>query len=75
MEPPVSDAAPAAPLLPSLDRARQGLRSPPRPRARLMTLVLCALFAAVMGVSVAAVAILGPGGGSDTARTVKLSGR
>jgi hypothetical protein len=64
----------AAPL-PSLDRVRQELRAPVRPRFRVWTLVVCALFAAIMGVSAAAVTILGPGGWPTPAHRMKMISR
>ncbi len=50
-----------AKVLPSLDRVRTGLESPPRRRPAMWVLILAALFAAVAGVSAAGVMIFGPG--------------
>jgi len=61
--------------LASLDSVRAGLQAPVRRRAPIWPLLLAATFAAIMGVSVAGVMILGPGSGVTTARTVPLSGR
>ena len=61
--------------LPSLDSVRLGLQPPPVRRASMGPLLLAAVFAAVMGVSVAGVMILGPGGGVDAARSAPISGR
>jgi len=56
----------------SLDRVRAGLQPPVRRRAPIWPLLLAASFAAIMGVSAAAVMILGPGGGAVMARTPAL---
>jgi len=61
--------------LASLDSVRAGLKSPVRPRAPIWPLLLAASFAAIMGVSVAGVMILGPVGGVAVARTFPISGR
>ncbi len=61
--------------LASLDSVRAGLQAPARRRAPIWPLLLAATFAAIMGVSVAGVMILGPGSGVAVARTVPLSGR
>jgi hypothetical protein len=61
--------------LSSLDSVRMGLQPPVRRRAPIWPLLLAASFAAVMGVSVAGVMILGPVGGVAVARTIPISGR
>ncbi len=58
-----------------LDGVRAGLEPPVRRRAPIWPLLLAATFAAIMGVSVAAVMIFGPIGGMPEARTIPISGR
>ncbi len=58
--------------LPSLDRVRTGLQTPARRRTPMWTLLLAASFAAVAGVSAAAVMILGPGGAATGARSAPI---
>ncbi len=58
-----------------LDSVRADLKAPPRRRAPIWPLLLAASFAAVMGVSVAGVMILGPGGGVAVAHTYPLGRR
>jgi hypothetical protein len=68
-----SSHAAEPPELPPLDRVRHDLRAPIRPGVRVSTLILCALFAAVMGISAAAMTIFGPlGGGSETHPIARL---
>ena len=61
--------------LASLDSVRAGLQAPVRRRAPIWPLLLAASFAAIMGVSVAGVMILGPGTGVAVTRIAPLSGR
>jgi hypothetical protein len=61
--------------LPSLDAVRVGLRAPTPRRRSMAPLLLAAVFAAIAGVSVAGVMILGPGGGVEAVRSVPLGGR
>lgn len=67
--------SPELSVSPSLDEARHRLQPPPRRRAPVWPLLLAAAFAAAMGVSVAGVMILGPGGGMDPVRTGVIHGR
>ena len=71
----MSVSSPELSACPSLDEARLRLQTPPRRRAPVWPLLLAAAFAAVMGVSVAGVTILGPGGGMDPVRTGAIHGQ
>ncbi len=58
-----------------LDSVRAELQPPVRRRTPIWPLLLAATFAAIMGVTVAGVMILGPVGGAAVARTIPISGR
>jgi hypothetical protein len=59
-------------VLPSLNRVRAELAAPARRPTPMWLLLLVAMLAAVSGVAVAGVMILGPGGGTPSIHSLRL---